>query len=62
VGLYAASYRPVRLEEKNQVDTWLVPLSVGGALPVLPLGLRGDGLVPLDLEVAYSLARERSRL
>jgi hypothetical protein len=60
--LYASAYRPARRQESNRIDTWLMPLAVGGALPVLPLALRGGGCVPLDLEAAYTRARQLSRL
>jgi len=60
--LHAAAYRPIRRQEKNQIDVWLTPLAVGQTLPLLPLALRGGGCVPLDLEATYTTARERSRL
>jgi len=60
--LHAAAYRPIRRQEKNQIDVWLTPLVLGQTLPVLPLALRGGGCVPLDLEATYTAARERSRL
>jgi hypothetical protein len=59
---YAVAYRPARRGEQNEIDIWPVALSVGGALPLLPLALKGTRAVPLDLEAAYSEARERSRL
>ena len=62
-GLYAAAYRPLRRAAGgDQVDLWPTPLALGQPLPVLPLGLRNAGCVPVDLEAAYSDARERSRL
>jgi Protein of unknown function (DUF4058) len=60
--LHAAAYRPTRRAEKNQIDVWLTPLAPGQPLLVLPLALRGDGCVPLDLEATYTEARTRSRL
>jgi len=60
--LYAAAYRPVRRHEENQIDVWPSALSIGGALPVSPLALRGGPCVPLDLEASYEDARVRSRL
>jgi hypothetical protein len=62
VHLYAVAYRPARRGEDDQIDLWPVALTVGGALPLLPLALRGTRAVPLDLEKTYSDARERSRL
>src|SRR5262249_1400016 len=60
--LYAVAYRPARRQEVNQIDLWPVAVTVGGPLPVLPLALRGTRAIPLDLEAAYSDARQRSRL
>jgi Protein of unknown function (DUF4058) len=59
---YAVAYRPARRNGANSLDVWPVPLAVGSALPVLPLGLRGAFFVPVDLESTYSEARQRSRL
>src|SRR5262249_53853155 len=60
--VYAVAYRPARRKDKNEIDVWPVALSVGGTLPVLPLALRGTRAVPLDLEAAYTDARQRARL
>jgi hypothetical protein len=62
VTLAALAYHPTHQSGQDQVDTWTVPLQVGGTLLVLPLGLRGTGLVPLDLETTYSETRDRCRL
>ena len=59
---YAAAYRPSRRQSGDQIELWPKPLALGQALPVLPLGLRNAGVVPVDLEAAYSEARRRSRL
>jgi hypothetical protein len=37
-------------------------LSLAKNLPTVPLALRGGPTLPLDLEMAYMTARERSRL
>jgi hypothetical protein len=60
--VYAVAYRPARRKDKNEIDVWPVALSIGGTLPVLPLALRGARAVPLDLEAAYTEARQRARL
>jgi hypothetical protein len=44
------------------VETWSVPLQLTGTMPVLPLALRGAGIVPLDLEATYAETRQRCRL
>jgi hypothetical protein len=60
--LYAVAYRPARRGENNEIDIWPVVLSIGQALPTLPLALKGSAAVPVDLEATYMDARERSRL
>jgi hypothetical protein len=62
VSLYAVAYQPLRRQEVNQIDVWLVALTVGGSLPTLPLALRSFRPVPIDLEATYNEARQRSRL
>jgi hypothetical protein len=59
---YAVAYRPSRQANGDQIELWPVPLAVGGGLPVLPLGLRNAGVVPLDLDSTYHEACRRSRL
>jgi hypothetical protein len=59
---YAAAYRPVHRNDRNEIDVWDVRLAIGQSLPTLPLALRGNGSVPLDLEASYTEARRRSRL
>ncbi len=62
VWLYATAYRPARRHDINEIDFWAVPLAVGGALPLLPLALKGTRAVPFDLEATYTGAREAARL
>jgi hypothetical protein len=60
--LYAVAYRPLRRQEKNEIDVWPTALNVGTPLPLLPLALKGAQPIALDLEAAYTDARQRSRL
>ena len=61
--LYAVAYRPFRPEPAvDRTDVWFYPLTLGAALPTLPLALRRGPILPLDLEATYSEARLRSRL
>jgi hypothetical protein len=60
--LYAVAYRPMRRQEKNEIDVWPDALTVGGPLPILPLALKGSQAMAIDLEATYSDARQRSRL
>jgi hypothetical protein len=54
--LYAASCRWVRKEERAILQTWSHVLTVGQALPTLPLWLTDVRVVPLDLEQSYEQA------
>ena len=59
---YVAAYRPLRRQEKSEIDGWPFRLDLEASLPVVPLALRGGPVIPLDLEAAYMDARQRSRL
>jgi len=60
--LYAVGYRPVRRESADVVDMWPTELFPGQPLPTLPLHLRGDVCVPIELEATYNDASRRLRL
>lgn len=60
--LYAAAYRAVQKDESSSLDIWYEPLSVGKALPSLPLWLRGDLWVRVDLEASYERTCLEQRL
>jgi hypothetical protein len=60
--LYAAAYRPIRRNEKEQIDTWLVSLAVGKSLPILPLALTGELILSIDLESTYVDACRKLRI
>jgi hypothetical protein len=62
VHTYAVAYRPSRQPAGDQIEIWPEPLAIGRELPVLPLGLRNAGVVPVDLGAAYAEARRRTRL
>jgi len=59
---YAVSYRPRMDGETPVIDVWARPLAVGFGLPELPLGLKGYGCVPVDLDATYTEACVRSGL
>src|SRR5262249_5708994 len=61
VALYASAYRPAKRGDKEEIDVWKRPLTLGGALPTLPLRLMGDLFVPVDFESAYQEACRRRR-
>jgi hypothetical protein len=60
--LYAVAYRPIRREGREEIDVWPTSLSVGAALPVLPLALNAEVSLPVDLEATYMDACQRRRL
>jgi hypothetical protein len=60
--LYAVAYRPVRRQDTDQVEIWPEPLAIGASLPVLPLWIGPDLVVPVDLESTYENACRRRRL
>jgi hypothetical protein len=62
VRLYAAAYRPVRRQEREEIDVWPAALAVAGPLPVLPLALNAELALPVDLEATYTDACRRRRL
>lgn len=59
--LYTVGYRPLRRDGKDLIEAWPMPLSVGQALPRVPLSLAADFCVPVDLEAAYQDACSRRR-
>ena len=58
---YAVAYRPSRQASGDQIELWPTILSLGQALPVLPLRLRNEH-IPVDLDATYNTACRRSRL
>jgi hypothetical protein len=60
--LYTTAYHPLRRGEREEIDWWAQPVAVGQSLPIMPLAVRGLGLLPLDLEGTYTEARRVSRL
>lgn len=52
--LYAIAYRPVPVQNRQSVEVWPETLTLGQCLPVLPLWLRLDLCLPLQLEEPYT--------
>jgi len=52
-GLYAVAYRAVTVRKNPRVEAWPESLTLGTALPVLPLWLALDLCVPVRLEESY---------
>lgn len=62
VGLYAVVYRPVRREDREEIDVWPEPLALAAVLSVLPLALNAEICLPVDPEATYLDACRRRRL
>jgi hypothetical protein len=52
--LYAIAYRPVPVQNQQRIEAWPEALSLGTALPVVPLWLGLDLCLPLHLEETYT--------
>jgi hypothetical protein len=53
-GLYAVAYRAATFRKRPRVEAWPETLTLGKALPVMPLWLTLDLCVPLPLEESYT--------
>jgi hypothetical protein len=51
--LYAAAYRPMKLNGEIRLEIWTEELAIGTILPTLPLGLRAGPCLPVNLESTY---------
>ena len=60
--LYAVAYRLVKRDEEPALDIWQHPLELGLPLPTLPLWLRGNVCLGVDLEATYSRTCHEQRL
>ena len=60
--LYAVACRFVQRGERWRFKSWEQPLTLGQALPTLPLWLAEDAAIPLDLEESYEETRRVLRI
>lgn len=51
--LYAVAYRSTKEKDGWRMDLWYEPLTLGAALPTMPLWLASNLAVPLELELTY---------
>jgi hypothetical protein len=51
--IYAATCRGRKVGQRPRMEFWAYPLVVGGTLPTLPIWLRDDTAVSLNLEASY---------
>jgi len=62
VSLYSGAFRPLRRDDREEIEVWAEPLAVGDALPTLPLWLNAELVLPLKLESTYRDACSRRRI
>ena len=60
--LYAGAYRTATAKKAVKLEYWVQPLAVGAGLPTMPLWIRPDLCLPLNLEQAYKQACKSSRI
>ncbi|HEX5106351.1 MAG TPA: hypothetical protein VFV87_21175 [Pirellulaceae bacterium] len=60
--LYATAYRPIEHDRNPSLDIWQHALAVGKPLPVLPLWLRGNLCLRVDLAATYDRTCREQRI
>jgi hypothetical protein len=60
--LYAVAYRPVKRAGQPSLDMWQATVAVGASLPTLPLWLRGNLCLPVDLDMTYHRTCHEQRI
>ncbi len=60
--LYAVSYRIIERDGQSNLDIWRETLAIGGALPTVPLWLRGALCLPVVLEATYDRTCREHRI
>jgi hypothetical protein len=60
--LYCVAYRPLSQAGVGRIETWPEGLSIGHALPTMPLSLGAETCIPVEFEQGYSEACRRRRV
>ena len=60
--IYVVSYRPVQRAGQPSLDIWQAAVAVGRPLPTMPLWLRGNLCLSVDLEATYTRTCREQRL
>jgi Protein of unknown function (DUF4058) len=60
--LYATAYRPIERDGQSSLDIWEKKLTVGSMLPTLPLWLRGEICLPVELNNIYERTCREQRI
>jgi hypothetical protein len=59
---YATSYRAIDRNGNPYLDIWQEQLAVGSALPTVPMWLRGEICLPLELDNIYDRTCREQRI
>ncbi|WP_020473084.1 hypothetical protein [Zavarzinella formosa] len=62
VPLYASAYRPAERDGEPTLDIWHEELRLGADLPTMPLWLRGNLCLPVDLQGTYDRTCREQRV
>jgi hypothetical protein len=60
--LYATAYRPIERDGQPSLDIWEEKLTIGCVLPTLPLWLRGEICLPVELNSIYERTCKEHRI
>ncbi|MEM7128204.1 MAG: DUF4058 family protein [Chloroflexota bacterium] len=60
--LYTVAYRIVTRDSQSALDCWPEKLTLGVKLPILPLWLKGDICIPVNLDATYDETCMRHRI
>ena len=62
LNLYAIAYRAIERNGQPSLDIWQEELAIGSLLPTLPLWLRGEICLPVDLAATYERTCREQRI
>lgn len=60
--LYASAFRPLERNGQPSADVWHEPLSIGLELPTMPLWVRGEICLPVELDKSYERTCREQRI
>jgi hypothetical protein len=60
--LYSAAYRVIKNDDEYWLSLWQEPLELGKPLPIMPLWLRGDICLPVELQPSYDRVCQELKL
>ena|SRR2546423_3416051 len=60
--LYGTAYRPIERAGQPNLDVWEQAIALGNSLPTMPLWLRGDLCLPVELDATYQRTCREQRI